>query len=296
MPAKLLPPLPRAARRTVWLARAISTVGLVIAALIAAIWLSEGNTGQALLVLGVAAAYALVTWLNPLSPIFWVVVGVLSALFVLTDPGIVSITLAVALVVLFWMRGRIQAPSLSSLTPIFTDEVMAGAERWVGELTDLGWEHVGGYSFESAKVPVTVAVLLHPDADRHAVITDVVFAIESRYDDSRFLLTINSGRAALPPSYLPNIVRGTPGDLAASHTRAIEILVSHGVTPQQLDPEAVVEEALASEVETTEWNALRGGGGGMFNFGAGPGEIDESAVSAIRIENWLAEPAMSRES
>lgn len=277
----------------VWLARAISTVGLAIGVLIAGLWLADGRVGPALLVLAVTAAYALSTWVNPLSPWFWVVAGGISTVLVIVDPGVVSVTLAVALVVLFWMRARLQAPSVSSLTPIFTNEVMAGAEHHVAELIDLGWEHVGGYTFDSAKAPVTAAVLLHSDADRYAVVTDVVFAIESRFDDARILLTINSGRASLPPAYLSSVVKGTPGRLAASHQRSLEILSTHAMTPQPLDPEAVVEEALASEVETTEWNAARSNTG-LFNFGGGAGEIDDSAVWATRIETWLASQAVER--
>lgn len=285
MAADLRPPLPKSAQRLVWLSRAASTAGLAIGMYIAATWLSHGNVVEGLLVLAIAAAYALSTWLNPLSPWLWVALGALSALFLVIDTGVVSITMAIALLVLFWMRSRLQAPSVSSLTPIFSDEVMPGAAGFVAELTDQGWEHVGGYAFESGHSPVTATVLLHPDADRYAAITDMVYAIESRYDDARILLTINSGRAALPPAYLSNVVKGSPGELAAAHQRAVELVASHGLTPLPLDPEAVVEEALASEVETLEWNARRGGG--LFNFGGGAGELDDSAISATRIATWL---------
>lgn len=295
MPADRRPPLPQSAKRIVWLARAASTVALALGIYLAAGLAAAGGTLEAVLVLGIAGAYAISTWVNPLSPWLWVTLGVLAGLFVLIDPGVVSITLAVALVVLFWMRGRLQVPSVATLTPIFTNEVMPGAAGFVDELAGLGWEHVGGYAFESGHTAVTAAVMLHPDGDRYAAVTDMVYAIESRYDDVRILLTINSGRAALPPAYLTNVVKGSPTELAASHQRAIELLADHGVMPLPLDPEAIVEEALASEVETLEWNARRAGAG-LFNFGGGTGELDDSAVSATRIETWLASQVLSRES
>lgn len=286
MPADRYLPLPQAAQRMVWLARAVSTVGLAIGVYFAIFWMSQGQVIQALLVLAIAVSYSLSTWVNPLSPWLWVTLGCLSGLFLLVDPGVVSVTMAVALVVLFWMRSRLEAPSVSSLTPIFTDDVMPGAEGYVAELTDLGWHHAGGYTFESGRTPVTATVLLHPDGDRYAVITDMVFAIESRYPDSKILLSINSGRASLPPSYLTNVRRGSPAKLAASHQTALDVIESFGLTPLPLDPEAVVEEALASEVETIEWTARRSGTG-LFNFGSGLGELDDSSVSAQRIEMWM---------
>lgn len=287
MPGDRHPPLPQSAQRIVWLARVASTAGLALGVYLATRLVAHGDTVQALLVLAIAGAYAISTWVNPLSPWLWVALGVLAGLFVLIDTGVVSITLAIALVVLFWMRGRLQAPSVSSLTPIFTDEVMPGAARFVAELTDLGWEHVGGYAFESENAPVTAAVMLHPDGDRYAAITDMVYAIESRFDDARILLTINSGRASLPPVYLTNVVKGSPTELAESHQHAVDLLAAQGLTPLRLDREAVVEEALASEVETLEWHA-RHGSGGLFNFGGGAGELDDSAISATRIDTWLA--------
>jgi hypothetical protein len=289
MPAERQPPVPRAAQRMMWLARAVSTVGLAIGIYFAIVSMADGHAAQALLVLAIAVCYTLSTWVDPLSPLFWVTLGCLSGLFLFVDPGLVSLTLAVALVILFWMRSRIQPPSVSSLTPIFTDDVMPGAAAYVAELTDLGWRQVGGYTFDSARTPVTATVLLHPDGDRYAAITDMVFGIESRYPDSKILLTINSSRASLPPAYLTNVRRGSPAKLADSHQRAIDVLESYGLTPLPLDPEAVVEEALASEVETIEWNARRHGFG-LFNFGGGAGELDDSSVSAQRIEMWIAAP------
>ena len=292
MPADRRPPLPRSAQRIVWLARAASTAGLAFGVYLAVRLAAHGATAPAMLVLAIAGAYAISTWLNPLSPLMWIALAVLAGLFVISDQGPISITLAVALVVLFWLRSRPQLPSISSLTPIFTDDVMPRAATLVAELTDQGWERVGGYAFQSGRTPVTAAVLLHPDCDRYAAITDLVYAIESRFDDAKVLLTINSGRASLPPFYLANVVKGSPTDLAAGHQQAVELLSERGLTPLLLDPEAVVEEALASEVETLEWGA-RHGRGGLFNFGEGTGELDDSAISATRIETWLAAPAMT---
>jgi hypothetical protein len=292
MPALRRPPLPRSAQRIVWLARAASTVGLAFGLYLAARLAAHGAAAPAMLVLSIAGAYAISTWLNPLSPWMWIALAVLTGLFVASDHGPISITLAVALVVLFWLRSRPQVPSVSSLTPIFTDEVMPRAATFVAELTDRGWEHVGGYAFQTGRTPVTAAVLLHPEGDRYAAITDMVYAIESRFDDARVLLTINSGRASLPPFYLTNVVKASPADLAASHQQALELLAERGLTPLPLDPEAVVEEALASEVETLEWSA-RHGNGGLFNFGGGAGELDGSAISATRIETWLEAPALA---
>lgn len=273
----------------IWLARAVSSVGLVIGVYVGAYWASQGETILAFLTLAMAVAYVLSTWINPMSPWVWVSLGSLSAVLVLLNPGVISITMAIAVGVLFWMRGRMRiAPSVATLRPVFTDMVMDGAAAYVAELTDAGWNHVGGYAFDSARISVTASVLVHTSLDRYAVITDMVFAIESRFEGNRFLVTLNSDRTGLPPNYLANSVFGaSPGALALAHQQALDVLASHGLTPVKLDEEAIVEEALASEVETTEWS-MQNPSPGLFNFGAGKGQVDGSSVSEQRIVAWMA--------
>jgi len=282
------PPVPQSAQRMVWLARAVSSVGLVIAVYVGLYWSAQGETVLAFLTLAIAVAYLLSTWINPMSPWLWISLGSLSVVLMLLDPGVVTVTMAAAVALLFLMRGRMRiAPSVASLRPVFTDTVMDGAEAYVVELTDMGWSHVGGYAFDSARISVTAAVLVHENLDRHAVITDMIFAIESRFADSRFLVTLNSDRTGLPPNYLANVVSGgSPGALALAHQQALDILATHGMTPLQLDEEAIVEEALASEVETTEWT-MQNRSRGLFDFGGGTGQVDTSSVSAQRIVSWM---------
>ena len=64
------PPMPRSAQRMIWLARAISSVGLVIGVYVGAYWASQGETVLAFLTLAIAVAYVLSTWINPMSPGF----------------------------------------------------------------------------------------------------------------------------------------------------------------------------------------------------------------------------------
>ena len=289
------PPLPPSALRMVWLARAVSAVGLVIGVYVGALAAAEGELLHAFLILALALAYVLVTWANPHSPLVWLAIGTMVLILVVLDPGVISITVAIAASVFFWMRGRFgRSPSMASLRPVFTDTVTRGAEVYVGELSELGWRHVGGYAFDLARIPITAVVLVHPNLDRYSVITDMVFSIESRFPDSRFLVTLNSGRSGLPPNYLANDITGaSPGALADAHQQALDVLATRGVTPMELDEEAIVEEALASEVETAEWSRANPSRG-LFNFGGGAGVLDDSSVSAQRVETWLRFEAASQ--
>ena len=56
----------------------------------------------------------------------------------------------------------------------------------------------------------------------------------------------------------------------------------------RLDDEAIVEEALATEVETTEWSREHRSGGLMRLFRS-EGAVDESERSIARIDAWLTQ-------
>jgi hypothetical protein len=282
---------PSAVQRIMWLARAVSAVAFVVGMFLAAQAAAAGNTVGALLFIAISVAYVLATWVSPLSPVPWIAIGGMVAVFVVLDPGVISITLAAAAGVLFWMRGRKRSSSIdtSTLHPVAPDAVMRGAEQRVDELVAMGWRQAGAYGFESLAARVTASVLVHPNLDRHAQITDMLASIESRFDDGRILITLNSGRASLPPNYLTNDLPGaSPAELAGDHQRALDLLVTFGVTPLQVPEHTIVSEAMASEVETIQWSTDHVSGG-LFNFGTGAGALDGSPKSTARIEAWLAD-------
>jgi hypothetical protein len=272
----------------VWLVRAISAVALTVSVYLSATLAARGDTLSAVLFLSISIAYVLATWMNPLSPLLWIgIAAMISALLVL-DPGVVSVTLAIAAAVLFWMRGRKQSSPVdpATLRPVEPDSVMPSAQAFVTELIEAGWRQAGAYAFDSRKTAVTVSVLVHPDLDRHAEITDMVFSIESRFPNSRILITNSSGRAVLPPSYLTNDVFGaTPAELAEAHQHALDILGGFDLEPEHVLEHTIVSEAMASEMETIEWS-YENPSGGLFNFGGGHGALDDSPASKARIEEW----------
>jgi len=272
-----------------WLARAISAVAFVVGMFLAAQAAAAGNTVGALLFIAISVAYVLATWVSPLSPVPWIAIGGMVTVFVVLDPGVISITLAAAAGVLFWMRGRKRSSSIntSSLHPVAPDAVMRGAEHRVAELVAMGWRQAGAYGFDSLAASVTASVLVHPDLDRHAQITDMVASIESRFENGRILITLNSGRATLPPNYLANDIPGaSPAELAEDHQRALDLLATFGVAPLQVPEHTIVSEAMASEVETIQWSSDHASGG-LFNFGTGTGPLDRSQQSTARIEAWI---------
>jgi hypothetical protein len=273
----------------VWLMRAISGVAAIIGGYLAAQLVSQGETLLAVLYLTIAIAYLLTTWTNPLSPLLWVGIGAVIAVFLILDPGVMSVALAIAAAALFWMRGRKRSSPVDpgSLCPVSPESVMEGAHSYVAELIESGWRQAGAYCFDSPRVPVTVSVLVHPDLDRHAEITDMVFSIESRFQESLILISNSSGRAGLPPSYLTNDVAGaSPAELADAHQSALDILAGHDLAPLRVLEHTIVSEAMASEMETIEWSQ-QNPSGGLFNFGGGAGALDDSTKSRSRIEEWL---------
>ena len=284
------PPVPKSARRIIWLGRAISAIGLGIGVYVGSQLASQGQTSRAFLILSLAAVYVLTTWVNALSPLLWVSVGGMVLIFVVLEPNVISFTLVLAVAVLFWMRGKGQSSPIdpTDLRPVASATVMPGAERFVTQLTDLGWRQAGAYAFDSKRTSITASVLVHPDLDRYADITDMVFGIESRFEGSRILISLNSGRGSLPPNYLANDVIGaSPAELADAHQRALDVLATYRATPLPINEKTIVSEALASEVETIQWSE-QNPPGGLFNFGRGVGPLDDSPDAAKRIEAWLA--------
>ena len=227
MASRRYPPVPKTARRIIWLGRAISAIGLVIGVYVGMQLASQGQTSRAFLILSLAAVYVLTTWVSALSPLLWVSVGGMVLIFVVLEPNVISLTLVVAVAVLFWMRGKGQTSPIdpAGLRPVASDAVMPGAEGFVTQLTERGWRQAGAYAFDSKRASVTASVLVHPDLDRYADITDMVFGIESRFEGSRMLITLNTGHGSLPPNYLGNgLVGASPTELADAHQQALDIL------------------------------------------------------------------------
>ena len=280
--------MPRSARRMVWLARAISAVALFIGLITGARAASEGAIVFAFLYLAISVAFVLATWVSPLSPLVWVAIAGMVTVMLVLEPNVVTATLAIAAALLFWLRGRKQSSPVNpaSLRAVPSDTVMRGAEAYVGELEDLGWRQSGAYAFDTP-LPVVASLLVHPDMDQYAEVTDSIFGILSRFSDNRVMVTINSGRAGLPPNYLANDLLGaSPTELTEAHQRVLEMLTAFGATPLPVDEATLVEEAISSEIETIEWTK-QNPSGGLFNFGRGVGSIDASGDARARIEAWL---------
>ena len=289
MKLRKYPPLPQSARPVLWLVRALSSLAMILGVYLAVQLASRGDTLSAILFLAISIAFVLATWMNPLSPLLWVGIGAMVTVLVILDPGVISITLAITAAVMFWIRGMKQGSPVeaASLRPIEPDSVMNGAQPFVTELLESGWRQAGAYAFDSRRKAVTVSVLVHPNLDRHAEITDIVFSIESRFQDSRILISNSSGRTAWPPSYLTNDVFGaSPAELAEAHQRALDLLAEYDLEPQHVLEHTIVSEAMASEMETIEWSQ-ENPSGGLFNFGGGADPLDDSPASKERIEAWL---------
>jgi hypothetical protein len=107
----------------------------------------------------------------------------------------------------------------------------------------------------------------------------------------RVLTTRNSGLATLPPEILTNDLRGADAvELCGAHDSALAVLRAHGLTPDRLQPEGLLELHAALERRAIEWVNSRAQRQAVETFtrsGLGMGTLDEGSSSQRRIDAWL---------
>jgi hypothetical protein len=141
-----------------------------------------------------------------------------------------------------------------ALEPVGADAVMAGAEPLVQELANRGFRTIGGHRCRRGGPTIITTVMIGPDRDRLALVTDRVWEVGSRFD-SRWLVTINTATSALPLDILRQWVRGgAPSDVARVHQSALEVLERTSVRPDRFSTDAeALESALAMEHRAIEF-------------------------------------------
>ena len=166
-------------------------------------WLGLGLLGSAMVILGF-----------PIG----VVAGSLILLFVLQ----LLLTFVVAHKVGRITLERLQQPA-----------VMPGAEELVQQFSAEGFRALGAYRFQSGGRLVVLTVMLGPQGDRLAVVTDKVWQVASRFG-RRSLLTTNSAVAPVPVDVLRQQVSGgRPAELIRAHDSALTLLAGHSHRPDR---------------------------------------------------------------
>lgn len=207
------------------------------------------------------------------------------------------IGLLVGLAVAGWLMTRLRLPSDARPETVVEADRMAvgdGAERFVGEFSDLGYVQVGAIQFQAAGSTIVASVLVGPRRDRYSVVTDSAFAITSRFGP-RSVVSRNSAMTRLPPGFLDNVLRGgSPAELDAAHDRALPSVTRVGV-PDAVEPSTLVETVMADERASLAWAQERGRKviGSLSGRGVGP--LGDDRRSEERIEMWLTQTRFGSE-
>jgi hypothetical protein len=288
-------PLTEFERKKIENARSIAVatllVGLVAAALVA--WL--GELRLALTASAVPLVYLVAVLVTPLR-IFWLTIllyALVPALAgYLLDYAVLGLVAGAGLaawMVLGAMRGL--SAVAATIRPLEAVTVDPGATEHVAAFEALGFEPVGAYAFDPEPGrAVAVTVLLGPNADEYALVTDLVLDVVSIFD-SRLFITANSAVAALPPEYLSNALRGAnPDEIVHAHRRGLRLLAAQDLTPDRIDRERLLETQLLLDRRCSDWS-LRDRRArvlqSLFASGLGSGPLDEGPSSRQRIEEWL---------
>jgi hypothetical protein len=135
-----------------------------------------------------------------------------------------------------------------------SDAVMPGAEPLVQELSSRGFRTIGGHRCRPGGRTIITTVMVGPECDRMALVTDRVWEVASRFD-SRWLVTINIATAPLPSDVLRQEVGGgAPSDVARAHQAALELLAGSSLRPDRFSTDAeVLTSALAMERRAIEF-------------------------------------------
>lgn len=278
----------------------VAGAGLVPLAVLALLG-GEYRLGLSSLATG-AATVLIATWAwgspSPYPARQWAAVGLLAVGIAILMPLLaVAVFVAYALLAVLpsrYMLGRMSSLELELVGP---DEVDPGAMAWVAELEAAGFRRVGGYR---AVIPlfrkrVTASVLVGPDGDRFAVVTDRMSDVVSRYE-GRWLVTTSSGLVPVPEHILRQlVVQGNPSELATAHEAGVELLAERGFTPDRFAADADVLEA----ARALEWDSIRFASDSKTKSalrietrgkGGDPVLADDDR-SRRRIDAWLTAPA-----
>ena len=291
--ARRYPPVARLFRPVFIGLRILGVVVLILSVWVA--WLlvdrDEGITG--VLAAVAAVSFLVTTWLNPLSRGFRVSF-MISLLAMVGLVGIASPAAAGILILLIgvgaWLlvRRRLEIQvDPDSVRALAAQDVMPGAERWVEEFRQLGWDQVGAVGFDILGHTVVESVLVPSGADRYALVTDVVLSITSEVDDIRSLVTRNSAVSMVTSNILSNDLEGaTPTELAEGHQTALDIISHFGAEPVPLVVAQLVPMVVREERADLQAGPVRR----PRDVPAGP--IDGSSAAEGRIHEWLGTPTL----
>lgn len=248
------PPLPSAIRPVYWILRTVGTI-IGAASIVVAVLVSlQGRGAFAALILALGVSFAVLTWLPPTSRWHMPLLAVLGVAVVVWHRNwLIAALLFAAIAWSAWSRRRIgPLPGEFEITEV--GAVMKNAGKFLDSFESLGFEQVGAYRARIGPVWITVSLLLSPDRESYASVTDAVLEVTSLFPDGRTLITRNSNLNALPERALINPLSGaTPESLVAGHGRALETLAEHGHFPTPLTASELAQIAVDSELGTVEW-------------------------------------------
>lgn len=132
------------------------------------------------------------------------------------------------------------------------DAVGTGAEEFIVEFERRGYEQVGALTTPVGGHDLVISLMVGPDHDRYASVTDAVVTLTSTFG-GRSLVTRNSARSRMPPGMLDNPLRGAgPEELDAVHSEALALIAPHA-RPDPLDAETITSRALDTERKHIDW-------------------------------------------
>lgn len=205
----------------------------------------------------------------------------------LLDQPVIGLAAGVAFSVYGVVSSRRLPADLTSDTVVETaaDAVGEGAEDFVGQFVQLGYRQVGALTFRTQGHEIVESIMIGPEGDRYAMVTDAILAITSRFG-SRSLVTRNSALSRMAPEMLDNPLQGgSPAELDTCHSEALALLAPH-IRPEVVDAKAVTALAIIDEKRSIDWlrslrtHLLPGGG-------AGGGPLASHPSAEQLIDGWL---------
>lgn len=288
-------PLTEYERKKLDNAQSVAVAALLVCLVAATIVAWLGEVRFALVALAVPVVYLAAVLVTRLR-IFWLTVLLYALVPVLAGYllgypvlGVVAGVAVAGWIVLGAMRGLGAVPA--TIRALAEPAVDREATAHVAAFEALGFEQVGAYAFDPEPGrSVVVTVLVGPNGDEYALVTDLVLDIVSIFG-SRLFITANSAVVSLPPEYLSNALRGAePDELVRAHRRGLELLAAQGLAPDSIDGERLLETQLELERRCSDWSLRERRGRvlqSLFASGLGSGPLDETPSSRQRIEAWL---------
>ena len=196
------------------LAKTVAALGAAVAVLAFAL----GYVSQGAVVLLIACTYVGAVWSVRLR-MLWVTAALISIALVVVGyaEGHVLIGVLAAVAVVGWIAFQVGRTTHdpTTLRRLDTDAADPGAATSIAEFEALGFGRIGALSFDPLPGKTVIAtVMLGPQPDRYAVVTDLVLDIVSTFG-ARELVTRNSASIVLQHRCLVNDLRGAaPTELA----------------------------------------------------------------------------------